>query len=274
MGSEDFIHPTALVSPDATLGSGVKVGPYTVIEAGTRIGDGTRIEAFVRIKPGVSVGCNCHIFENVILGNAPQDHDFGGEVSYVRIGDDVVLREGVTVNRATGEGRETVVGSGTLLMEGCHLGHNVRLGAHCTITNKVGFSGHVEVGDYVVVGGLTGFHQFVKVGSYAMVGGLAKITRDVPPYSMVDGHPARVYGLNVIGLRRRGFNQEQRTKIKNIYRLLYDRHMRRSEALSAVESRYGNDEHGAVIVAFLRSLKRGLTPWMGRDGHRTGEEAE
>ncbi len=188
MGLEDFIHPTALVSPDATLGSGVKVGPYTVIEAGTRIGDGTRIEAFVRIKPGVSVGCNCHIFENVILGNAPQDHDFGGEVSYVRIGDGVVLREGVTVNRATGEGRETVVGSGTLLMEGCHLGHNVRLGAHCTITNKVGFSGHVEVGDYVVVGGLTGFHQFVKVGSYAMVGGLAKITRDVPPYSMVDGH--------------------------------------------------------------------------------------
>ncbi|MDL2264031.1 acyl-ACP--UDP-N-acetylglucosamine O-acyltransferase [Synergistaceae bacterium OttesenSCG-928-I11] len=268
---EDFIHPTAIVSPDAKLGWGVKVGPYSVIEAGSSIGDGTKIEAFVRIKQGVTIGRNCHIFENATLGSIPQDHDFGGEVSYVRIEDDVVIRENVTVNRATGEGLETFVGSGTMIMEGCHLGHNVRIGEHCTVANKVGFSGHVEAGDYVVVGGLTGFHQFVKIGSYAMVGGLAKVTKDIPPYSMVDGHPARVYGLNVIGLRRRGFSQEQRTKIKNIYRLLYDRHMRRTEAVAAVESRYGGDEHGAVIVAFLKSLKRGLTPWMSRDGHRAGE---
>lgn len=271
MGLEDFIHPTALVSPDAALGSGVQIGPYSVVEAGSRIGDGTKIEAFVRVKTGVTVGRNCHIFENTVLGSDPQDHDFGGEVSYVRIGDDVVLRESVTVNRATGEGLETSVGSGTLIMEGCHLGHNVRIGAHCTVANKTGFSGHVEIGNYAVIGGLTGFHQFVKVGSYAMVGGLAKITRDVPPYSLVDGHPARVYGLNVVGLRRRGFSQEQRTKIKQIYRLLYDRRIRRSEAIAAVESRYGDDEHGAVIAAFLKSLKRGLTPWMGGDGHRTGE---
>ena len=271
MSAVDLIHPTAIVSPDAKLGWGVKVGPYAVIEAGSRIGDGTKIEAFVRIKPCVAIGRNCHIFENAVLGSDPQDRDFGGEVSYVRIGDDVVLRENVTVNRATGEGLETYVGSGSLIMEGCHLGHNVRVGEHCTVSNKVGFSGHVEVGDYAVVSGLTGFHQFVKVGPYAMVGGLAKVVKDVPPYSLVDGHPARVYGLNVVGLRRRGFSQEDRTKIKNIYRLLYDRRMRRTEAIAAVETEYGDDEYGVVILTFLKSLKRGLTAWARKDGHRAGE---
>jgi UDP-N-acetylglucosamine acyltransferase len=156
-------------------------------------------------------------------------------------------------------------------MEGCHLGHNVRIGQHCTVTNMAGFAGHVEVGDYAVIGGLTGFHQFVRVGAYAMVGGLAKVIKDVPPYSLVDGHPARVHGINVVGLRRRGFSQEDRTKIKNIYKLLYNRHMPRTDAITEVEARYWDDEHGAVIIAFLRSLRRGITAWVDRDARRAGE---
>lgn len=269
---ERVIHPTALVSPSAELGEGVHIGPYSIIEAEAKIGDGTRVEAYVRVADYVKIGMNCRIHENTILGGTPQDRDFGGEVSYVRIADDVVLRENVTIHRASGEGCETFVGQGTMLMEGCHLGHNVRIGKYCTITNKVGFSGHGEVGDYVVVGGLTGFHQFVKVGSYAMVGGMAKIIKDIPPYSMVDGHPARVYGLNTIGLRRRGFTQEQRTHIKRLYKMLYDRKLRRRDAISRLEECFPNDEFAKTIVAFARSLKRGLTPWGGPTGNRRESE--
>lgn len=266
------IHPTALVSKSAELGEGVHVGPYSIVDAEAKIGDGTRIEAFVRVCDYVEIGRNCRIHENTVLGGTPQDHDFGGEVSYVRIADDVVLRENVTIHRASGEGCETFVGQGSLLMEGCHLGHNVRIGKHCTITNKVGFSGHGEVGDYVVVGGLAGFHQFVKVGSYAMVGGMAKIIKDIPPYSMADGLPARIYGLNTIGLRRRGFTQEQRTHIKRLYKMLYDRQLSRRDAISRLEATFPDDEFARIIVSFVRSLKRGLTPWARRAARQRESE--
>ncbi|MDR1019267.1 MAG: acyl-ACP--UDP-N-acetylglucosamine O-acyltransferase [Synergistaceae bacterium] len=271
MGPSVAIHPTALVSPSAELGAGVEVGPYSIVEGGARIGDGTRLEAFVKIGGAVEIGRDCHIFENTVLGCPPQDHDFGGESSFVRIADGVVLRENVTIHRATGEGAETYVGEGTLLMEGCHLGHNVRIGAHCTVTNKVGISGHSQLGDNVVVGGLAGFHQFVRVGSYAMVGGMAKIIKDVPPYSMADGVPARVRGLNTIGLRRNGFSQEERTRIKNIYKLLYDRHMRRSEAIALLEKDFPGDRFALEIAAFARATKRGLTKWIESDPARRME---
>jgi UDP-N-acetylglucosamine acyltransferase len=271
MCSNAAIHPTAIVSPEAELGVGVEIGPYSIVEGGAKIGDGTRLEAFVKIGGSVEIGRNCHIFENTVLGGPPQDHDFGGEVSFVRIADSVVLRENVTIHRATGEGMETSVGEGTLLMEGCHLGHNVRIGARCTVTNKVGLSGHSWLGDNVVVGGLTGFHQFVRVGSYAMVGGMAKIIKDVPPYSMADGIPARVRGLNTIGLRRNGFSQEERTQIKNIYKLLYDRHLKRSEAVVLLERDFPDDRFALEIAAFARSTRRGLTKWIESDPARRME---
>ena len=265
------IHPTALVSPSAELGIGVEIGPYSIVEGGAKIGDGTRIEAFVKIGGSVEIGRNCHVFENTVLGGPPQDHDFGGEVSFVRIADGVILRENVTIHRATGEGMETYVGEGSMLMEGCHLGHNVRIGARCTLTNKVGLSGHSQLGDNVVIGGLAGFHQFVRVGSYAMIGGMAKIIKDVPPYSMADGIPARIRGLNTVGLRRNGFSQEERTLIKNIYRRLYDRHMRRSEAIALLERDFPGNRFALEIAAFARSTKRGLTKWIESDPARRME---
>ena len=256
-----LIHPTAIVSKEARVGAGVRIGPYSIVEGGVSIGDGSVLEAFVRIKAHVVVGCNCHIYENTILGNIPQDHDFAGEVSFVRIEDDVIIRENVTIHRATGEGAETVVGHGTMLMEGVHLGHNVYIGSECTVANKVGFSGHVKVGDYAVISGLTGFHQFVRVGSYAMVGGLAKVIKDVPPYSMVDGHPGRVYGLNTVGLRRRGFSQEERSRIKRAYKVLYDRTLGRKKALEILQDMSREDEFAREIAAFAQGSRRGLSPW-------------
>jgi UDP-N-acetylglucosamine acyltransferase len=273
MGGSVTIHPTALVEPSAELGAGVEIGPYSIIDGGAKIGDGTKIEAFVKIGGHVEIGAKCHIFENTILGGQPQDHDFEGENSFVRIADEVILRENVTIHRATGEGRETFVGGGTMLMERCHVGHNVRIGSHCIITNFVGFSGHVHVGDHVVVGGMSGFHQFVKVGSYSMVGGMSKVIKDVPPYAMVDGIPARVLGLNTVGLRRCGFSQEERTRIKNIYRILYDRRMLREDVIALIERRFSGDEFALEIISFVRSLKRGLTKWKetGADWRRDAE---
>jgi UDP-N-acetylglucosamine acyltransferase len=262
------IHPTALVSPKAVIGDGVTIGPYSAVDGGAKIGDGTTIEAFVHLTSFVTVGRNCHIYENTILGQPPQDHDFGGETSYVRIDDDVVLRENVTIHRATGEGRETRVGRGTLLMEGCHLGHNVQVGKYCTLTNKVGVSGHVRMGDYVVAGGLAGFHQFVRVGSYSMVGGMAKIVMDVPPYSLVDGNPASMFGLNAIGLRRRGFTQEERTKIKRVYKLLFE-DADLKDAIAFIKKRFEGDKFAEAIVSFMNDTKRGVYHWhSGSNEHR------
>lgn len=256
------IHPTAIVGSGAELGSDVEVGAWSIIDDGARVGDGTRIEPFVHIYPSATIGAGCRIHEHAVIGGEPQDHDFAGERSYVVIGDGVIVRENVTINRATGDGGVTSVGSGTMIMEGCHLGHNVKIGEGCTITNMVGFAGHVEVGDFAVVGGMTGFHQFVKVGAYAMVGGMSRIVKDVPPFSLVVGAPARVRGLNIVGLRRRGFTSEQRAKIKRMYRVLYDSGMSRADAVAKFEEEFGADEHGAVIVSFLKSLKRGLTRWV------------
>ena len=258
---ETTVHRTAEVSPRAVIGEGVTIGPYSVIDDGAVVGDGTVIEAFVRLTPYVKVGRRCHIFDGVILGQPPQDHDFGGEMSYVVIGDDVVLREGVTIHRATGEGLATTVGRGSMLMEGCHLGHNVRVGECCTLTNKVGLSGHVQMGDYVVAGGLAGFHQFVRVGSYAMVGGMAKIVMDVPPYSLVDGNPASMYGLNAVGLRRRGFSQAQRNRIKEIYRTLFESAASLEDGLASIEERYAGDVFAREIASFAENSKRGVYHW-------------
>jgi UDP-N-acetylglucosamine acyltransferase len=266
------IHPTAVVSPDAEIGEGAVIGPYSLIDGGARVGGGTIVEAFVHITPWVEIGRNCHIFEHAVLGQPPQDHDFGGEKSYVRISDDVTIRENVTIHRATGEGNETRVGRGTMLMEGCHLGHNVRIGEFCTLTNKVGLSGHVKMGDYVVVGGFAGFHQFVRIGSYAMVAGMSRIVMDIPPYSLVAGNPAFMAGLNTVGLRRRGFTLEQRAKIKEIYKTLFGGKDGMSEALGLVSGRFEGDAFAREIISFMRGSRRGVYHWRFRMRRREGFE--
>ena len=252
------IHPTAIVSRKARVGEGVSIGPYSIVDEGARVGDGTVIEAFVHLTSWVDVGRNCHIFEHAVLGAPPQDHDFGGENSYVRIAEDVIIRENVTIHRATGEGSETSVGRGTMLMEGCHLGHNVRVGEFCTLTNKVSLSGHVQMGDYVVTGGLTGFHQFVRVGSYAMVGGMARIAMDIPPYSLVAGNPAKMKGLNTVGLRRHGFSSEQRANIKTIYKLIFGGPHNLRDSLTDAERIFQDDELAREIISFMRGSRRGV----------------
>lgn len=255
------VHPTAVVSPDAELADGVVVGPYSIVDSKVSIGEGTVIGAFVRVMDYVSIGARCKIWENSVLGGEPQDHDFKGEESWAVIGDDVTLREAVTVNRATGEGNRTTVGDHTFLMEGVHVGHNATIGKHVTVANKSGFSGYSSLGDYSVMSGLSGLHQFVSVGKYCMVGGASKVVKDVPHYAMVDGHSARVYGLNVVGLRRAGFSPSERLEIKRIYHTLYRSGLPTSEAIAKLESEMGDNPFARDILDFLSRGTRGLCPW-------------
>lgn len=255
------VHPTAVVSPEAELADGVSVGPYSVIGGKVTIGRGTKIGAYVRVFDGVSIGEDCKVFENAIIGGDPQDHDYKGEVSWARIGHKVIIREFVTINRASGEGNETVVGDGTLLMEGVHVAHNAVVGKNVTVANKTGLAGYINLGDYSTIGGLTGLHQFVSVGKYSMIGGASKVVKDVPPYTLADGHPAKMYGLNVVGLRRAGFSQKDRQEIKKIYHILYRSGLGAKEALKAIEKEFQDNLLAKEVLEFMTSSRRGLTPW-------------
>ena len=265
------VHPSAVVAPGAELGDGVRVGPFCRVESGAVIGEGTVLEACVSVHGGVTIGKNCHIYEYTAVGGDPQDHGYKGETSWVRIGDGNVIRENVTINRATGEGNETVVGDGCFIMEGVHLAHNVRLGNHVTLANKVGLSGFVSVGDHTVFGGMSGVHQFVRVGSYCMIGGLYRVTKDVPPYTLASGEPLRLAGLNVVGLRRANFSSEVRRALRAFYRKLYRRGARFSESLKeALAERESCIPEVRAILDFYEGSRRGVTFW-GRSAD-SGEE--
>ena len=265
------IHPTAAVSPEAQLGDGVKIGPYCLVEKGASIGSETVLKAFVSVHGGVTIGANCLIYEYTSVGGDPQDHNYKGEVSFVRIGDGNIIRENVTINRATGEGCETVVGNGCFIMDGVHLAHNVRLGNHITIANKVGISGFVTVDDHTVFGGMAGVHQFVRIGSYCMIGGMYRVSKDVPHYTLASGEPLRLTGLNSVGLKRANFTPEMRREIRAFYRELYskDRLFTQSlrEALGRKES-YSPEVRR--ILDFYEGSKRGVTFW-GTGGGNDGE---
>jgi len=257
------IHPSAIVSPKARLADGVRVGPYCQIADFVEVQAGTVLKAFVCLKDYVRIGEGCTLYENVTLGGEPQDFGFKGEESWVRIGNGVTLRENVTVHRATGEGKETVIGDGCYLMEGSHVGHNVVVGNGVVLANKVGLAGHVHIEDKTVVGGMAGVHQFVRIGPFCMIGGLSKIVKDVPPYTMADGRPARLFGLNRVGLRRNGFDAAARQSIKAFYHSSYHSGLPLREALTLLESRNSEDPNPVLrsILEFAKNSHRGLTPW-------------
>ena len=256
-----FIHPTALVSNKAKLGDGVWIGPYCIVCDDVEIGSETRLEAFVTVRDHVKIGRKCLLCEHVTLGQLPQDFGYKGELSWVRIGDGVTLRENVTVHRASGEGNETVVSGGCFVMEGVHIGHNVFVGPDCVIASKAGLAGYVSVGKKVVLGGLCGIHQFVRIGDYCMIGGLSKVIKDIPPFLIADGHPAKIRGLNVVGLRRNGFNQQERSLIKEAYKKLLRSSLTLKDALSLLEQEKGNSALIREIIDFIKGSKRGISPW-------------
>ena len=256
------IHPTSTISRKAEIGDGVKIGPYCFVDGDAKIGSGTELTAYVSIHGHVTIGENCKICEHSAIGGDPQDHGYKGEVSYVKIGNNTLIRENVTISRATGEGNSTTVGNDCFIMEGVHFAHNVKVGDNVTVANKVGLSGFVEVGSHTVFGGMAGVHQFVRIGEYCMIGGLYRVSKDVPHYTLASGEPLRLTGLNKIGLQRGGFEAETIREIYRFYRYLYHKDMRFTEALKEMISHKGEYiPEIRKILEFYEGTKRGVTFW-------------
>ena len=252
------IHETAVIYPGARLGRDVEVGPYSVIGENVFIGDGTKIGSHVVVEGWTTIGKECQIHHGACVGNAPQDLKFKGEKTFVYIGDNTVIREFVTINRATGEGEETRIGSNCLLMGTVHIAHNCVVGNNVVISNHAGLAGHVTVEDRAIISGLTGVHQFVKIGRNAMVGGASKVVQDVPPFVIADGRPARVCGLNSVGIARAGLSEDVRRNLKRAYRILFRSGLKLSEAITTMEQELDSSEPVDHLLRFLRNVNRGI----------------
>ena len=253
-----LIHPGAVISKSARIGKNVTIGPYSVIGDEVEIGDDSIIGSHVVIDRWTTLGKGCRIFQFASVGAEPQDLKFKGEQSCTVIGDRTTIREGATIHRATGEGNETRIGSDCLLMAYVHIAHNCTLGNRVIMSNLASCSGHATVEDRVVIGGMAGVHQFVKIGRNAMVGGMSKLVQDVVPYTLVDGHPAKVVGLNNVGLSRAGIPLESRRLIKKAYKILYRSGLSLPEAIAVIEQEVDSCEEVEHFLRFLRNAERGI----------------
>jgi UDP-N-acetylglucosamine acyltransferase len=226
-----LIHPTAVIHPEAELHPTVQVGPYAVIGENVKVGPQTTIGPHVVIEGPTEIGIGNKIFPGAAIGLETQDLKYKGAVSSVKIGDYNRIREYVTINRATDEGEFTIIGDRNLLMAYVHVAHNCIIENQVVIANNVALAGHVEIESNAVIGGVLGVHQFVRIGRRAMVGGMSRIDRDVPPFMLIEGNPARVRSLNLIGLKRAGLAPEDINLFKKAFRLLYRSDLRLTEAV-------------------------------------------
>lgn len=254
-----MIHPTAIVSEKAKLGSNVKVGAFAIIDDDVIIGDNTEIAARVHIKDGSRIGSGNYIGEGTIISDIPQDLKFKGEPSFVEIGNNNIIREYVTVHRSTSPGGITKIGSNNFLMVMVHVAHDCTIGNEIIIVNNTGLSGHVCIDDFAFVSGMTAVHQNVRIGSYSMTGGGMRINQDVAPFTMVGGDIAAVHGCNKVGLKRRGFSKERISVIEDIFSIYFREKLLSQEALSKIEEKYPNNPDAGYFVSFVRSSKRGIT---------------
>jgi len=257
--SQSLIHPTALVDPKAELGEGVEVGPFSIIEAEVKIDSGTQIASHVIIKSGTTVGKNCQIGHGSVLGTLPQSIGFKAEEkTYLILGDNNVIREYVTLNRGTEHRQKTVIGANCFIMTYAHVGHDCIVGNHVILTNGVNLGGHVVLEDYVGIGGMTPVHQFTRIGCHAFVGGGYRAVKDIPPYILASGEPLQFAGLNVVGLKRRGFKPEDLTQIKHAYRILYREHLNVTQAIAMIKETLPPSAVIQNIVDFIESSERGI----------------
>ncbi len=253
------IHPTAIVSPMAQLGVNVEIGPFTVINDDVEIGDNTIIGTSNYIDSGSRIGKNCNIFHHTIIGTDPQDIKYNGEKTYVSIGDNNKIREFVTINRGTTESYMTKVGNDNLILEYCHIAHDCQVGNNTIFSNTAQLAGHVKVGDWVIIGGFGKVHQFTKIGKHAFIGGDTKIVKDVVPYAIVSGADPKYDGVNLVGLRRRGFTNDQIFEISNFYKSLFHSGLNVSDFIKKYITENANIPELIVeIIEFINTSERGI----------------
>ena len=254
-----MIDPTAVIDPGAQLGSGVSVGPYSIIGPDVVIGSGSVIGPHVVINGPTSIGRDNRIFQFASIGDAPQDKKYAGEPTRLEIGDRNTIREFVTINRGTVQDEGvTVLGNDNWIMAYVHIAHDCRIGNHTIFANNASLAGHVRILDYVFLGGFTLVHQFCAIGSHALTAFGSGISKDVPPYVTVGGSPARAHGLNMEGLRRRGFSAESRMALKRAYRTLYRESRSLEDALAQLRQQAAGNADVAVLTEFLEQQTRGI----------------
>ncbi|MDD5072366.1 MAG: acyl-ACP--UDP-N-acetylglucosamine O-acyltransferase [Candidatus Omnitrophica bacterium] len=253
------IHSTAIVDKKAELADGVEVGPYCIIGPDVKIGSGTVIGAHAVIDGHTTIGRDNRIFTGAVIGSITQDLKFKGEKSYVKIGDNNIIREYVTVNMGTNKESSTVIGNKVLLMAYCHVAHDCVIKDGAIIANCGTFAGYVTVEEKADIGGLTGVHQFVRIGKLAIIGGCSKVTQDVVPYSMSDGHPLKVYGLNTVGLERADVPQASRNSLKKAFKILFNSGLTVPHALDEIKSEVPECPEVDYLIDFTAASERGIS---------------
>jgi UDP-N-acetylglucosamine acyltransferase len=255
------LHPTAVIDDSCEISPDAQIGPYCVIGPHTRIGTGTILDSHVCIQGWADIGERCHFYSHVSVGTDPQDLKYKGEATYLRIGSDNVFREFVTLNRGTKGGHGiTVIGSHNFLMAYSHVAHDCTVGSHVIMANAATLAGHVTVGDHATVGAFSAVHQFCRVGPHAFIGGFSVVTRDALPFIRTVGarNEAKTYGINTIGLQRKGFSVQSIDELKKLYKICFRSQMNTGDALAKAKEHAWTSPEIAILIDFIKSSERGF----------------
>lgn len=253
------IHSTAIVDPGAKVHESATIDPYAIVGPRVTIGAGTRVYAHAVIERDTTIGERCEIHYGAVIGGDPQDLKYEGEPTTCVIGNDTVIREYSTVNRGTRALGRTQIGDGCLLMAYVHVAHDCQIGDGVILSNAVNIAGHVTIDEQAIIGGMTPIHQFVRVGAHAFVGGASRLQKDVPPYVKVSGNPASLFGLNVVGLDRRGFPENVKNELKRAYRLFFNSKLNITQAIARAESELHPYPEIIRFCTFIAESERGVT---------------
>lgn len=248
----------AFIHPEAKIGKNVIIEPFAYIDAGVEIGDNCHICTHAVVYRNSRLGAGCKLFPGAVVGAVPQDLKFSGEETFVEIGDGTVLRECATVHRGTASKGKTVVGAGCLIMAYCHVAHDCRLGDNIIMSNAVQLAGEVEVDDFAIIGGGSLVHQFTHIGAHSMIQGGTKVNKDVPPFVMAAHDPIAFVGINTVGLRRRGFENEKINEIHEIYRQLFLSGENFSSAVKTISEKFAETNEKNLILDFVKNSPRGI----------------
>lgn len=256
--------PLAYVNPQAKVAKTVVIEPFVNIEKNVEIDEGTWIGSNVTIMEGARIGKNCRIFPGAVISAIPQDLKFKGEDSIVRIGDNTTIREFVTINRGTKANYETVVGDNCLIMAYAHIAHDCIVGNNCILANAATLAGHIEIDDWAIIGGLVAVHQFVKIGAHTMISGGSLVRKDIPPFVKCAREPLSYVGVNSIGLRRRGFTNEQINQIQDIFRIIYLKGYNVTQSVEIIEAKIPATTERDDILSFISRSSRGIMKGYGK----------